>query len=186
MKGKKTDVNEVATLVRKAKEGDDDAFSALCEQYRPLLWSAVRSFSEGEPAEDMSELISEAEFALYRAVVTYRTEMEGVTFGFYARTCVRNALISLVRKRGRRVALCSLDEAEWASIPVYDDPSVRMIADELYAEVCEILSPYERRVFDLHVMEGESISTVAQKVGKSEKSVSNAVFRMLQKLRREL
>ena len=53
---------------------------------------------------------------------------------------------------------------------------------ELTARIAGVLSPYEESVFSLLVA-GEKSGEIAEHLGKSEKSVSNAVFRIQAKLR---
>ena len=56
---------------------------------------------------------------------------------------------------------------------------------ELTEAIGKILSAYEMRVLAL-LIEGEKNAKIARAVGKSEKSVANAVFRIQSKLRKML
>ena len=147
----------------------------------------VRAFSSGLCEADSGELSQEARFALYRAACTYKSS-EAVTFGLYARICVRNALISFLRRRAlpAGVSLCSMDAL---LLPDERDPVGALVEAESLSELTEeikaALSSYEHRVFELLVT-GEKTAAIAETLGKSEKSVSNAVFRIQTKLRRAL
>lgn len=176
--------NEMFSLLLRIRGGEDEAFSLLTDTYRGLLEGLVRSFSEGLCAADSEELSQEARLALYRAACTYKPSRE-VTFGLYARVCVRNALVSFLRRTMSRedVALCSIDELLLSD---ENEPALALIAaerlTELMAKVKEVLSPYEHRVFTL-LLEQRSHAAIAAALGKSEKSVANAVFRLKDKLR---
>ena len=167
----------------------DDAFSALCDRFSPMLGAMARRFADGACEADFAELSQEARFALFRAAQNYDLENGAVTFGLYARVCIRNALVSYCRKRSRDLPVCSIDELDEVLLPQNEEPLGAMIAaerlDAIYRKVGEVLSSFERRVFDLY-MEEETISAIAQRLGKDEKSVSNAVYRILTKLRRVL
>jgi RNA polymerase sigma factor (sigma-70 family) len=57
--------------------------------------------------------------------------------------------------------------------------------EELLSLIHSELSPYERRVFELY-MNDTPYAEIAVRLGKGEKSVRNAVSRLLGKLRKKL
>jgi RNA polymerase sporulation-specific sigma factor len=133
-------------------------------------------------------MLQEARIAFFRAAQTYRFS-DNVTFGLYARVCVRNALITRYRKEMGSVILCSLDDhIDTLLASAVEEPFATLSAEEsvegMYRRSAAILSEYERRVFDLY-LEGESTACIAERLGKTEKSVYNATARMLAKLRAE-
>ncbi len=184
---KQPNEQEITLLLARAGRGDSEAFEAISASFAPLLRRIKKSFCQGLCAADCDEISAEAEIALFQAVRTY-TEDSGVTFGAYARVCIKNALISLHRKRNRVPAVLPIEE--WPLLwEEADLSSARSAAEEAETVAAlkgmkKILSPYEQRVFDLYA-EGNSISQIARELGKTEKSVSNAVFRLLQKLREQ-
>ena len=111
-----------------------------------------------------------------------------MTFGLYARICVRNALISFHRRRAMPagISLCSIDSL---LLPDEREPVGTLVEaerlSELIREIEARLSSYEMRVLAL-LIEGEKNAQIARMVGKSEKSVANAVFRIQSKLRKML
>lgn len=174
---------EQLPLLLRIREGDDEAFSLLAQQFSAMTDGVVRAFSDGFCEADQRELTQEARLALYRAARTYR-ESPVVTFGLYARICVRNALISFRRRATPAgITLCSIDTL---LLPDEREPvGTLMEAErlaELMTEIGKLLSPYEARVF-AHLIEGEKNAAIAKSLGKSEKSVANAVFRIQSKLR---
>jgi RNA polymerase sporulation-specific sigma factor len=184
---KQPNEQEITLLLAKASKGDSVAFEAISSLFAPMLRRVKKSFCQGLCAADCDEISAEAEIALFQAVRTY-TEACGVTFGAYARVCVKNALISLHRKRNRVPAALPIEE--WPLLWEEADSSALHLANEAaetvaaLKEMKKLLSPYEQRVFDLYA-EGNSISQIARELGKTEKSVSNAVFRLFQKLREQ-
>ena len=175
---------ELMSLLSRVRAGEDEAFSLLASRFSGMTETLVRSFSRGLCEADGSELSQEARVALYRAAHAYK-ESEAVTFGLYARVCVRNALISYLRRRRLPdgVSVCSLDPL----LPVEEEDPVAPLLEEervatLVAHAMEALSPYEQSVFAL-LVEGQEASHIAERLGKSEKSVQNAVFRVQTKLR---
>ena len=176
--------NELFSLLLRIRGGEDEAFSLLTDTYRGLLEGLVRSFSEGLCAADSEELSQEARLALYRAACSYDLSMP-VTFGLYARVCVRNALVSFFRRASchGKTAEDAIDEL---CLPGDDDPVQAVLAAERLAELMteskRVLSPYEHLVFTL-LLEEKTTAAIAAATGKSEKSVANAIFRVKEKLR---
>ena len=175
---------ELLSLLQAVRGGEDDAFSLLASRFGGMTEGLVRAFSIGLCEADGRELSQEARLALYRAARTYKPS-SAVTFGLYARICVRNALISFLRRRTvpDGVSLCSLDAL---LLPDEHEPLGALVEEEqlagLTARIVAALSPYEESVF-LLLVEGEKTERIAEILGKSEKSVANAVFRIQAKLR---
>ncbi len=183
-------------LVRIREENDSDAFEVLCVRYDNLLNSMVRRFApslgirEGGVSEvleiGVEELRQDAAMALYRAAQTYVPEEDGkggdVSFGLYAKICIRNAMISQVRRYRRRMKQAEKrgDGRERENIlrPV----ETEALAEEALRQIGEKLSPYERRILPLY-MEGKPPRQIAKTLGRTEKSVSNGIYRIKAKLR---
>ena len=176
---------QVEALIAATRAGDRTAFSDLLGVYRPLIVSQVSRFFSAGPEWD--ELYQDATLALYRAALCYSRE-HGVTFGAYARVCIGNALVSAYRKLRTAEAL-PIDEVLPYMQEDSEDPAHRMIVaeetDDLYRAALACLSPYELRVFFLYIR-GCTPREIAPEVGRTEKSVSNAIGRMLVKLRGHL
>ena len=175
-----------APLIAAVRSGDEKAFSLLLEQYAPLLSSLVSIYSVGGVSPE--EMMQEARFALYRATLSYREG--GVTFGLFAKICVRNALIALGR-RVRRAELprlfselSSVQEQLGADVgeDALDALIHREALEELYGLAVRVLSPYEARVFRLYAG-GSLIEEIAAGLSREVKSVRNALDRALAKLR---
>ena len=179
---------ETESLLEGVRANEYGSFAMLEECFLPLTHALADSFSVGLCEADRKELCQEGRVALYRAAKTYRADM-GVTFGLYAKVCVRNAMVSFCRRHRRQACLFSLDEAErdvsFEEVAPVGTLEEREAFAEMLRRIHGILSPYERRVFDLYV-DGETVPRIARTVGKTEKSVSNAVFRIQKKLRGEL
>ena len=172
--------------INAAKAGDESAFEALLEAYEPLIDTMSRSFANvAEDPECYEDLRQEACIAFYRAVQSYDVTQAEVSFGLYAKLCVRNRLITYVRKLRRRESVLPLEER----IKVEEDVAAGVVAEEAYMELYRrieaVLSPYESRVWWLY-LSGQTTGTIAAQLGKDERSVQNAVYRIRKKLRAEL
>jgi RNA polymerase sporulation-specific sigma factor len=176
--------DRLVALIASVRMGDEAAFAVLLDRYAPLLQSLVSAFDSLLIGAD--ELMQEARFALYRAAISYREG--GVTFGLYAKICVRNQLVSRLRREQKEKRHFSLDALP-RELPSDSDVDALdfLLRDESFCELCRqiarVLSPYEYRVFELYAS-GLSVAEIASELEKPRKSVQNALVRCLSKLRR--
>lgn len=180
--------DELVSLIDGVKSGSSSDFETICAIYAPLMAAMAKSF-ESTGAGDSRELMLEARTALLKAALDFDVSQTHVTFGLYAKICIRNAMISQRRKalsRSRREAAALKrthkrnrhffqgSGSDAGSSLLRENPSVI----ELEAK----LSPFEKKVFREY-MSGRSIGEIADAVGKPKKSVNNAVFRIRQKVK---
>jgi len=156
------------------------AFDALLEQYRPLLSSMTNTFyNRGQAYNlDRDELYQEAQIALYNALQSYNEKQTEVTFGLYAKICVRNRLVSFLRKAKR---------ANRKPQKVHDyRPSEKEAAmaqlSRLRKNVWNMLTQLEKEALDGYLV-GDSYAEIARRVGCTAKSVDNALWRVKKKMR---
>lgn len=188
---------ELHSLLMLAKNGDQVAYGKLLERYDPLLLAAVSAYRmEGMTAQDAEDMKQEASLVFCNAVRSYDSTRDGVAFGLYAKICVGNAMKSFIRsfRRHRHGEIVSIDD-DRAIAPHVDrlvdteDVASGLIAREtfylLYCRIREELSAYENRVWWLYVA-GATAGEIGKELGRSEKSVSNAIYRIRRKLRQVL
>lgn len=186
MNEKMTDENATPNeLIRAAQTGDQNAFEQLLALYKPLLVSMVHSFRSNPmiPQSEYDDLDQETTLAFYRAALSFDTTQEEVSFGLYAKICIRNSLISQSKK--------ILENAD--ILPLYEkggvresDPGRSLIEKEsfrvLYDRVRRTLSDYEYRVWNAF-LSGRTASEIANDLNTDKKPVQNAIFRIRKKLR---
>ena len=174
-------------LLLLAKEGDGDAFARLVNEYNPMLDASVAPYRTELSDQDMEDLTQEALLAFHRAVQSYELLYGNVSFGLYAKICVGKAIISALRqlKKNAGVVVISLEDVEPSEF-VTGDPADSVIerenAAELRSFIRENLSKYENSVWWMHYS-GMSIDEIAESLGSTKKSVSNALARIKRKLR---
>lgn len=177
----------LAHLLDRVRQDDSAAFDELYQAYEPLLKSLVASYSAGCP--DTDELYRAALLALYRAARSYRTEQAGVTFGLYAKICMENALNTQCSAYQARIQKEFPVSPEHLERHPADDPAAAVMREEaleaLLSRICKVLSPYENRIWNLHMV-GYRNGEIAAMLGRSPRSVENAVYRIRAKLRTAL
>lgn len=197
--------NELRELLIGVQHEEEGAFERLAEKYSSLTESAVHRFASsfgisgdsgmGDNVYDMDDLRQYAAMALYRAAAAYRPDEEGreVSFGLYAKVCIRNAMISELRKYRREMKKRAVSEKpedgrkrRSKGCIAAEDPLYRIVSEEGMHETLQMfrsaLSGYEREVFEYYIV-GKSVTEIAERLGKDAKSVSNAIYRMKVKIR---
>ncbi len=169
--------------IRCLQDGDENAFSLLTEEYAPLVDSLVRKFI-GSSDGDEEDFRQEAVIALYNAAMAFDTEQRDVTFGLYAKICIRNRLISQLRKSRH---LREADEEMFSALAfsTEDEAVSRKRAEEITKLAGALLTPFELSVFELYA-EGADCREAALRLGREEKSIENALYRIRTKLKRYL
>ena len=182
---------DIRELIIAVRNGDQSAFTSMLEQYKPLIDASVARFSSDEAFAIYSEdLKQEASLVFYNSILAYDLEQTEVEFGLFAKICIYNALVSVLRSLKRRSveALAEIPE-ELISPQEFDDPSSRMLERErlesLYAVIRKNLSKLEYTVWKFY-MSGMSASQIASRLCTDEKSINNAIYRIRRKLRERL
>ncbi len=184
-------------LLARIKSGDEMAFHSLTESYASLVESVAYSTAEyigragiASPENTMDDLRQEARLALYRASLRYDPDGVGkkVTFGLFAKICMRNALtseyrrLSAKKRRSDRLRRASLDDVGSVQNDV-SDAAMRLALEEMLQNGGSELSRYEESVLRAYA-EGKKIPAIAAELGRSIRSVNNALYRIRVKLRR--
>jgi len=174
-------------------QGDENAGSELALRYRQMVKACIRPyFLAGGDSED---LLQEGMIGLLSAMREYRSDA-GTAFRTFAELCVRRRIISAARSASRRkhaplndgVSLEELRSAEGNGLiseQFSRSPEDRLLEQESARDFLTaysgFLSPFEAEILG-HYLSGLSFGEIAQRCGRSEKSVDNAVQRIRKKL----
>jgi len=168
-----------------AARSSDAAFDELLAQFRPLIASVAASFMATKNDEldlPRDELLQEAQIAFYKAVLSFDTEQDKVTFGLYAKICIKNRLVSYLRK----VRAAKRAEIAAKNAPMHPDGGAHAQAkaklQEVYSSLLPNLSRLEQQVFRGYIAD-MSYKEIAEQTGVSTKTVDNALWRIKKKVR---
>jgi RNA polymerase sigma-70 factor, ECF subfamily len=181
-------------LIRRARDGDLDAFCRLARGYERRIYSLALHFCRNpEDAEDLSQ---EVWLRAFRSLGSFRAES-----GFYTwlRRITVNAFLNHRRSmtmtlEGEKtvVRLDSLEElAEGAGLArglgaaAEDGFHRKLLVERVLAALGE-LSPQQRLMFLLKHREGMTYREIADSFGCSDGAVKKSLFRTLRKLRAAL
>lgn len=185
-------------LVQLSAEGSQQAAEILIERYRGLVKTKAHAyFMVGADTDDM---IQEGMIGLFKAMKTYDMNKDS-SFRTFAEICIKGQMVSAVKASTRQKHI-PLNSSVSFDRPVYDEDSDKEGYDvmevdngqnpeEIYIKEEELqdmrdkiellLSDFERRVIKLY-LSGYSYQKIAAIVGKSEKSIDNALQRLKRKL----
>ena len=175
------------------QNGTSAAGDILAHRYRKLVRCCAHPyFLAGGDSED---LLQEGMFGLIKAMREFRADREA-SFQTFAEVCIRSRLCSVIRA-SRAGKHSPLNESVPLNAFLLDaqpqdsqlDPEDLLIDREkaaaLLNQVRSQLSELEVRVLDLY-LDGCSCGEIAATVGKSYKSVDNAVQRIRRKIGRQI
>ena len=186
------------------KNGNQEIMDYLMVKYKSMVRKKARAmYLLGGENED---LIQEGMIGLIKAVRDFDVTQKK-SFSSFAELCVSRQMYSAIEASNRKKHLPlnsyislyedSEQEGEGRSLPLIDtiesskenDPEVLYFGKEYteaFAEqLKELLSPLENHVLYLHLM-GTDYRTIAELLGKSPKSVDNALQRIKTKAQKIL
>lgn len=186
----------VEELVPRAAAGDRGAIDELFERASPLLQHLARSYYfKGADSEDV---LQEARVAFWTAIETFRPQLG--SFLPFARLVVQCHLFSAIKQADRvkhRPLSQSLRFEHYAPNRT-DDPGSMLSEAELFSDPVNIvvmreelealnkylvtaLSTLEQNVLRMY-LQGMSYGAIAENLGRSERSIDNALERIRPKL----
>ncbi|MCI9160513.1 sigma-70 family RNA polymerase sigma factor [Anaerotruncus sp. 1XD42-93] len=178
-------------LVVRAKDGDDEALTALIQRYAPFV--RMRAGAYGVKELDADDLYQEGMIALLTAVRNYCAGLNS-SFRTFASVCINNKLNSALRAHMREknapmrgyLSLSEPEVPEEALTAHTLDPEQLVIqseeTDARNRRIETLLSLFERQVLKLY-LSSYSYEEMSKQLGSSTKAVDNALQRVRRKLR---
>ena len=185
-------------LVLMAREGSETAEEILIEKYKGLVRARAKAyFIAGAEAEDV---VQEGMIGLMKAIRSFDPDREA-GFRTYAGTCISNQIIKAIRKAEREknqplndaISLSnhlgegeeSLTVGEILKASMFDEPEEQVIYEETLDRLGrlsrQIFSPLESQVLRAKIA-GKNYQEIAEELGKSPKTIDNALQRIRKKI----
>lgn len=192
--------DEILNLQQKHKNGDETALETLLEEFKPMVKSISRHYFLLDGDEE--DLVQEGMIGLYKAIESYSKE-KNASFQTFAYVCILRQVQMAVRKSLRNKqntlntslplsdqGMIVLDDANNSKFFLLSEdlnPEETLLENEQKQELTKkakaVLSNFEFQVFAMF-LKGFSISDIAQKTKKDAKSISNAITRTKEKLKK--
>lgn len=171
-----------------AKKGNDEATGFIISKYRATAQALAAKWTDA-PIE-REDLIQEGSIGILAAINSYDSA-KGAAFSSYCYTCVYNSIQTALRKVSRKK-----DVPKNSVVPLEEefvDNKIQMLSAEdsflaqesvsiLLEEIDKSLSKMEKEVLRFYVI-GCSYNEIAERLGKPQKAIDNAMQRIRNKLK---
>lgn len=183
-------------LISRFKNGESEILDYLMEKYKNMVRKKARTmFLIGGENDD---LIQEGMIGLFKAVRDYQPDRDAA-FQTFASICVDRQIYNAIQSSNRQKhqplnSYISLSEQDgeneehlgdnWRENPesiIIDQENVQ----DLEQEITATLSPMENQVLEYYLA-GNGYGEIAQIMGKTPKSIDNALQRIRIKIREQL
>ncbi|MDO4339661.1 MAG: sigma-70 family RNA polymerase sigma factor [Eubacteriales bacterium] len=178
-------------LLSRFREGEPGISDYLMEKYKELVRKRARAmYLIGGETDD---LIQEGMIGLFKAVRDYREDKD-TSFQTFACLCIDRQLYNAIQNSNRQKHMplnsyISLsdeqDESSLGELWAENPESIiidRETTQALEKEIQRMLSPMENKVLD-YFLRGYSYAHIAELMGKSQKSIDNALQRIRGKVK---
>lgn len=185
-------------LVKMAQEGSDTAEEILIEKYKGMVKNKAKTYYIA--GADSEDVVQEGMIGLFKAIRSFDAERQ-TAFKTFADTCVNSQILSAIKKANRKrhkplnesvpLEKNQEDEKDGALLDQMintssnNDPEVLLIIQEimdyLRAYDNRLFSDFERQVLR-EKMKGMNYIEIAELLGRSPKSVDNALQRIKKKI----
>ena len=184
-----SDPSEKTPIQKPCEKVSDVPFEEIAKRYESGIRAAAASFNV--PESEREDLYQEGLIALYRAVCNYDKSI--ARFSTFANVCIRNAMLTWIRDHvskkdedGNRITEIPIDDVFGADFPEDSEtPEELYISKEtlstLKRKALMYLSDYEKCVF-LMYLDNMTAQEIGESLGRSKKSVDNALARIRNKI----
>ena len=185
-------------LVTMARNGDVDAEEYLIQKYRDTAKSRARLyFMVGGDKED---IVQEGMIGIFKAIRSYDPEKEA-SFRTFAELCISRQIITAIKQAGRlKHSPLNTSVSLWKQVSEEDngntladilssdsnsDPETVLLLTEIIdyvtKEDSKVFSELEMKVW-MEYIQGKSCAQIAEEMGRTPKSVDNAIQRTKRKI----
>lgn len=178
-------------LIAILRGGEQEVIDFIIEKYKPMVRQKARVLYLVGGEQD--DLIQEGMIGLFKAVRDYRSEKDA-SFRTFAQLCVDRQIYHAIQSSNRQKhqplnSYVSMNSEEWED-EVYtmfqQSPENIVIAQEnaLHLEntIRRQLSSFENQVLEMY-LDGDNYLVIADKLGKTPKSIDNALQRIRGKVK---
>ena len=174
-------------LICRLRAGESSIEEYLLEKYKPFVKNKSRAlFLVGGDKED---LIQEGMIGLFKAIRDYNPE-NGAPFAAFAKLCVERQIYTAIEAAGRMKnaplnAYISLSEESETLMDggIEDEVIEKTSFQQMYLAAQAHLSKMEKEVLSFF-LEGKEYTEIAEILGKTDKSIDNALQRIKTKIRK--
>ena len=171
--------NEQLALL--AQDGCDGALDLLVVRMLPIALACAASYDSNLLCRE--DLAQEGMFGLISAVRTYSAD-KSASFKTYAGVCIKNRIVSAIRKSPQPVDNLSLSDEDF---PDFDSNPENLLIEREKSQnlgrfIDEEFSDFEKEIIRLYLA-GHSYKEISEILSTHTKAVDNALQRIRRKLK---
>ncbi len=187
-------------LVELANSGNDDAMEVLINNYKNFVRAKTRAYFL--IGADRDDIIQEGMLGLFKAIRDYKPDKKS-SFRSFADLCVTRQIITAI-KTATRQKHSPLNTYVSLNKPAFNDENERMLIEMINnkdnvnpedilidretfgitdEKIRTCLSNFENTVFEFFI-DGATYQEIATRLGKSPKSIDNALQRIKKKIQK--
>ena len=178
-------------LVYLAQEGNEEAINLLYQKYKPIIVKKSKNaiMYATHHGIDINDIMQEAYIGFDEAIKHFSQD-EKASFYTFALLCVDRKIANYLRKmtssKGKILNdAIAIDEVFESLLGNIDTNSMDNNDSELVLRIRNILTDFERRVFDLKLKE-YSFEEIAKILNKDVKSIYNTFQRIKNKIKKNI
>lgn len=182
-------------MLEAARSGNDEALNQIIQHYEPEVRMIACNYFL--PRADYDDLLQEGRIAIYRAVLSYDTDLN-IPFLHFLRMVIKRKLIDSLRKYTRQKhinlndafslnnVVSESEETSFISLLAdAEDPATMVIANDeaqsMIHSLSKNLSNLEQLVFEHYFLQGFKQREVSERLGLPPKTLDNAIQRIKRK-----
>lgn len=178
-------------LIEKLRQGEPEVMDYLIDKYKSMVRQKARVLYLVGGEQD--DLIQEGMIGLFKAVRDYHAGKDA-SFHTFAQLCVDRQMYHAIQSSNRQKhqplnSYVSMSSEEWENevrTMLQQSPENIVIAQEnaahLESKIRNQLSKFENQVLDMY-LDGDNYLTIADNMGKTPKSIDNALQRIRMKVK---
>lgn len=165
----------VESLVKKAKQGDEEAFGALYGRYFDRIYKFIYfRVNHKEAAEDLAEDV-------FVKAWTKIKHVKDNSFGGWIYQIAKNKIIDYYRQNKETVDIAEIEHILESSENIVDSTNLIM-EQKTFLELLKKLSPEQQIIIKLKFIEDLDNSEISEMISKSEGSIRVIQHRAIQRL----
>jgi RNA polymerase sporulation-specific sigma factor len=168
-------------VINRIKQGDDEAFQLLVNQYKYLIAKKIRQFNL---AYDYDDCFQEALILLHKSVMVF-DDGYNKTFTRYYELNLTRYLISYKKKNNHYFDFINYKLPKYAN-QIYEEPRKYQYLDDEIRRALRELSAFEKEVYQTKIINHHSVRQTAKILKTNEKRIYNALDRIKKKIKTHL